>query len=435
MKTNAKKNTTNTTKASRNNGRKGDTMKTKKFDIYKTIADRVIEELEKGNIPWHKPWFGAQTGAYSRLTGKPYSLLNQMLLGDDGEYATMKQINKEGGRVNKGAHGTMITYWNINKKTVTDENGEEKEKVYAFLKPYWVFNIKDTTLEPKKRKEVHHEPCELAERIIDGYIKTSKVTFINDKPSDRAFYRASTDSVTVPMMTQYKELAEYYSTAFHELTHSTGHESRLARGVGDSFFGSEDYGKEELVAELGASCLVNICGLETDESFKNNTAYIQNWMEAIKEEPKMIVSAAGKADKAVAMILGNTLEEVEAEEPKKEKPKTKAKTKKATPKAGTFTKASYYIMGRFPNGERFKKVDGYITKVGSIKVGITKKDDGHWYATETTTGLGLNGVGVKTRKDAVKWVEDNMDIIKECLKTDRIKEAKKALTEYKKSIA
>lgn len=428
MNTNTKSNKANTNTKTSRKGRKENTMKknNKKFDIYATIAERIMAELEQGTIPWHKPWFGAQTGAYSRLTGKPYSLLNQMLLGDDGEYATMKQINKEGGRVNKGAHSTMITYWNIKTKTVTNDEGEEEVKTYCFLKPYWVFNIKDTTLEPKKRKEVEHEPCELAERIINGYVKTSGIIFHNSKPSDRAFYRASTDCVTVPMMSQFNELEEYYSTAFHELTHSTGHESRLKRGVGDEFFGSVNYGKEELVAELGASCLVNICGLETEKSFKNNAAYIENWMNAIKEEPKMIVSAAGKADKAVTMILGDTLEEVEAEEPKA-KPKTKkAKAKKDAPQKGVFKKASYYIKTK----DGFKEVNGYITKVGTINVGVEKKDSGWWYATELKTGLGCYLNGCKTRKEAVNEVEKNMDIIKRVMKTDKYKEAKKELKEF-----
>lgn len=428
MKTNAKKNTTtNTTNTNTNksrNGRKGNTMK--KFDIYTTIADRIVEELAKGTVPWHKPWFGAMNGAYSRVTGKPYSLLNQMLLGDDGEYATMKQINAEGGKVNKGAKSKMVTFWKQYKKTVTNEQGELEEKTFPILKYYRVFSINDTTLEPKKRKEVHHEPNKTAERIIDGYVKSSGIVFINDHPSDRAFYRESTDTVTVPMMTQFKELAEYYSTAFHELTHSTGHKSRLNRGTGEAFFGSEDYGREELVAELGASSLVNICGLETEKSFKNNASYIESWSKAIKEDPKMIVSAAGKADKAVKMILGDT--NLEDEPPKTTKTKTKkAKTKKNTVKEGHYKKATF----KFRVKDGYKEVTGYETKVGKVRVGL-HKNNGWWYATEIPTGLAIGGNGHKTRDEAIKFVKEKMETLNKFIGSEKYKDAKAELKKAKK---
>lgn len=419
MNTNVKKNaTTNNTNTSRN-GRKGNTMK--KFDIYATIADRIVEELAKGTIPWHKPWFGAQTGAYSRVTGRPYSLLNQLLLGDDGEYATMKQINAEGGRVNKGAKSKMVTFWKQYKKTITNEQGELEEKTFPILKYYLVFNIEDTTLEPKKRKEVNHAPCETAEKIINGYIKSSGIKFINDKPSDRAFYRESTDTVTVPMMKQFKELAEYYSTAFHELTHSTGHKSRLNRGTGEAFFGSEDYGREELVAELGASCLVNICGLETEKSFKNNASYIESWMKAIKDDPKMIVTAAGKADKAVKMIVGDT--DIEVKAPKKTKT-----TKKATVKEGHYKKATFKL--KFKDG--YKEANGYETKIGKVRIGLHKRD-GWWYVTEIPTGLAIGGNGHKTRDEAVEFVKENMmDAVKKFIDSENYKESKAELKKAKK---
>lgn len=416
MNTNAKKNTTtNNTNASRNNGRKGNTMK-KKFDIYTTIADRIVEELAKGTIPWHKPWFGAQTGAYSRVTGRPYSLLNQLLLGDDGEYATMKQINAEGGRVNKGAKSKMVTFWKQYKKTITNEQGELEEKTFPILKYYLVFNIEDTTLEPKKRKEVNHVPCETAEKIIDGYIKSSGVKFINDKPSDRAFYRDSTDTVTVPMMTQFKELAEYYSTVFHELTHSTGHSTRLKRGTGEAFFGSEDYGREELVAELGASCLVNICGLETEKSFKNNASYIESWMKAIKDDPKMVVTAAGKADKAVKMIVGDT--DIEVKAPKKSKT-----SKKATVKEGHYKKATFKIKTK----DGFEEVNGYETRIGKVRVGLDKRN-GSWKVTELSTGLAIGFFGHNTRDEAIEFVKkDMMDALEKFINSEKYKEAKAEL--------
>lgn len=122
---------------------------------------------------------------------------------------------------------------------------------------------------------------------------------------DRAYYQPSTDSITLPLMAQFKSTAEYYSVLFHELSHSTGHESRLNRISRTTFFGSSDYSREELTAEIASSALVNHCGLETPESFQNNTAYVQSWLKVLQGDKRFIVSAAGAADKAVQMILGH----------------------------------------------------------------------------------------------------------------------------------
>ena len=144
---------------------------------------------------------------------------------------------------------------------------------------------------------------ERADSIIQDYLAREGVK-LSHKAGDRAFYSPSTDSITLPMLNQFSETAEYYSTAFHELTHSTGHASRLNRLDKTAFFGSEAYSKEELVAEIGAAALVNASGLETTKSLRNNAAYIQNWLTVLKNDKRFIVSAAGKAEKAVNLILG-----------------------------------------------------------------------------------------------------------------------------------
>ena len=117
-------------------------------------------------------------------------------------------------------------------------------------------------------------------------------------------YRPSTDSITLPQLAQFKETAEYYSTAFHEMIHSTGHKTRLDRLEKTVFFGAEAYSKEELIAEIGAATLVNHAGLETSRSFRNSAAYVQNWLRVLKNDKRFIVNAAGKAEKAVNLILG-----------------------------------------------------------------------------------------------------------------------------------
>jgi len=273
------------------------------MDIYAEITNRIIDQMEQGTIPWKKPWV-ASGSCVSYATGKPYSLLNQMLLGRPGEYATFKQVQQAGGYVKKGAKASMVVFWRWIEQE-DEETGEKKE--IPLLRYYNVFHIDQCEgLKAKHTKPLPNtaNADQTAEAIICDYLKTSGVK-LNHEAGDRAFYRPSTDSITLPLLAQFKETAEYYSTAFHELIHSTGHAKRLNRIAGTAYFGSEAYSKEELVAEIGASALVNASGLETAESFRNNTAYVQNWLQVLKSDKRFIVSASGKAEKAVALILGS----------------------------------------------------------------------------------------------------------------------------------
>ena len=272
------------------------------MEIYQAVTDRIIEQMEQGVIPWTKPWV-CSGSCISHATGKPYSLLNQMLLGRPGEYVTFKQCQQEGGKVRKGEKAQMVVFWKW--LTVRDEDTEE-EKELPMLRYYNVFHIDQC--EGLKARYVQELPATVnadaaAEKVIADYIGRSGVK-LEHVEGDRAYYRPTADSITLPLMKQFSQTAEYYSTAFHELTHSTGHKSRLNRLDRTAFFGSEAYSKEELVAEIGAATLVNFCGLETSASFRNNAAYIQNWLQVLKNDKHFIVSAAGKAEKAVNLILG-----------------------------------------------------------------------------------------------------------------------------------
>ena len=140
-----------------------------------------------------------------------------------------------------------------------------------------------------------------AEGIIADYAQCSHV-HLNHTEGDRAFYRPSDDSIFLPLREQFCSTAEYYSTVYHEMVHSTGHASRLDRLDRVAAFGSEDYSKEELIAEIGAAALVNQAGLETASSFRNSAAYIQNWLSVLRNDKRFIISAADKAEKAVNLI-------------------------------------------------------------------------------------------------------------------------------------
>lgn len=278
------------------------------FDIYAAVTDRIIEQLEQGKIPWTKPWTGVQSGAVSGITGKPYSLLNQMLLGKPGPWYTFNQVQKLGGKVRKGEKSSMVVFWKQQKIREADPaTGEQTEKLIPLLKYFNVFHISQVdgieaaTIDPEA---IDPATDNTADSIIADYLQRSGVK-LHHQQGDEAYYKPSTDTVVLPLREQFPSMAEYYSTAFHELTHSTGHSSRLDRISRKAFFGNEDYSREELVAEIGAAALLNHAGIETASSFRNSAAYIQSWLRALRNDKKLIVTASGAAAKAFDLIIGS----------------------------------------------------------------------------------------------------------------------------------
>ena len=272
------------------------------MDIYAVITDRMIKEMEAGIIPWKKPWMAAGK-AISHTTGKAYSLLNQMLLGRPGEWLTFKQVQEEGGSVRKGEKASMVVFWKW--LDVEDEETGEVQQV-PFLRYYNVFHLDQCEGITAKHIQTNPNPASpdaAAEAIISDYIRREGVT-LEHHEGDAAYYQPVPDRIVLPLMAQFVEIAEYYGAAFHEMVHSTGHMKRLARLDSPANFGGEEYSKEELVAEIGSAALVHHAGLETSSSFRNSAAYVQNWLQVLKNDKRFIVSAAGKADKAVSFILG-----------------------------------------------------------------------------------------------------------------------------------
>lgn len=281
-------------------------MKTTKFDIYQTITDRIIDQLKGGHIPWLKTWTGVNTGAFNRVSKQPYSLLNQMLLKHDGEYASFKQWTELGGHIRKGEKSEIVVYWNIIDKEIINKDGEKEIKHIPLLKYYNVFHISQVDgVEPLEKPLSDLQPIESAEQIIIDYVSREGINY-KETVSNRAYYSPVMDAVVVPSKKQYTNINDFYATAFHELTHSTGHNTRLARISTKEIaaFGSHEYSKEELVAEIGSASLMNILNLETSKTFRNTSAYIQSWLKVLKNDNRFIVSAASKAEKAVNYILG-----------------------------------------------------------------------------------------------------------------------------------
>lgn len=275
------------------------------LDIYKTITDRIIAALEQGVIPWHKPWTGGNSGCISYSTGKPYSLLNHILLGGiSGEYITFKQCSLAGGHIRKGEKSKYVAFWKPFEKE-NEETGEVEQHFY--LRYYNVFHLSQCEgVSPRWTTSAvpasNLQPDAIADAVVKDYVDRSGVR-LTVTESNMAYYNPSADKIVVPQLSQYQLVAEYYSTMFHEMTHSTGHHSRLNRIADIAAFGSEQYSREELVAELGASFLVNHCGLESEASFRNSAGYIQGWLKALRDDKHLIVSAAGAAEKAVSLIL------------------------------------------------------------------------------------------------------------------------------------
>jgi len=311
-------------------------------NVYEIITDRIIDQLQQGIIPWNKPWVGySRVGgtvrisacAVSHTTGKPYSMLNQLLLGRSGEYITWKQLQAEGGKVKKGAKQQIVCFWkqlpvdqtDENGHAILNDNGEPKKKLIPFLRYYGVFHIDDCDGIKAKWDNVtkpttvtipadHAEEIPEADELLDQYISREGIKLVSDKVSNEAYYSPAADLINLPCIKQFKYAAEYYSTAFHEATHSTGHSKRLDRFSKQVShrFGSVDYSKEELVAEIGAASICHSLGIATDNSFRNSVAYIQSWLKSLRNDPKMVVSAASKAEKAVAYIYGD-IETADAE--------------------------------------------------------------------------------------------------------------------------
>ena len=297
-------------------------------NVYQMVTNRIVAQLEQGLVPWHKPWTGVgieDGGAVNYVSRKPYSMLNQMLLGREGEYLTFKQIKERGGSIKKGAKAGVVVFFTTTTYTKREEVKEDgstetvnvvKEHLMPVLKYYNVFHIDDCDgIESKIKVEESTgpkiSPIESAEKVLNGYVEREKdLQFRNNIPTDRAYYSPTLDLISVPMLTQYEIAEEYYSTTFHEAVHSTMPESRCNRKSEQKLaaFGSEDYSREELVAEIGSAMLCNNVGIDCEKAFKNSVAYIQGWLKKLKDDNRMIVWAASRAEKAARYILGEPAE-------------------------------------------------------------------------------------------------------------------------------
>jgi antirestriction protein ArdC len=291
-------------------------------DMYQVVTDRIIEQLEKGVMPWRKTW-SSYGLAKNYVSGKAYKGINMLMMNFFSPhsipyYLTFNQAKELGGHVKKGSKTQQVIYFNMifkdeNGNKVSKEAAENREdvKVMKFLKYYNVFNVEDIEgidFEFDELRLLPNERIERCEKIIQGF--PSPPDYV-EKDRGRAYYHPLEDYINMPPIEQHDSAEFYYSTYFHELIHSTGHAKRLAREevVTPNRFGSIPYSEEELVAELGASFLRKIADIDSDPIFQNSASYIHGWLSKLKDDKKLVFKASAEAQKAVDYILGDNFDD------------------------------------------------------------------------------------------------------------------------------
>lgn len=297
-------------------------MKTQ--EIYQTVTDKIVAMIEaKQVLPWQKGWNETALGSLQKnyISGRAYRGINQFILLGAGYaspfWMTFKQAKAKGGCVRKGEKAQTVYFWKVYRKDTGEKNakGEKVMQPIFVLKQYCVFNAEqiDGIEFPAAAPQTEAQEIEACDELELALANMPTPIKGLNFGGDRAFYRPLTDTIQLPRPEQFASRAHYYGTKAHEFIHATGHASRLNReGITEyNGFGSETYSKEELVAELGASFMLSIFGLQTPENEANNAAYIKGWLRELKNDPAMIFKASSHAQKAVDYILGTTFESEE----------------------------------------------------------------------------------------------------------------------------
>ncbi len=284
-------------------------------DIYQEVTDRILELLDWGVAPWRQPIKrrGNSDGMPKSLsTGKPYRGINTFLLAmtawaknyESSYWATFNQEKQQGAKVCKGEKSTLVVFWKQYTKQ-DRETGEEQS--IPVLQHYSVFNALQCEglaapdfIEEEEPAEPF-VPIDEAERLVVGYPRPPEI----EPGGNSACYYPSLDKVQIGPPERFERRESYYATLFHELAHSTGHQSRLARGLGENVspFGSPDYSKEELVAEMGSAFLCAAAGI-SPPTIEQSAAYIDGWRKKLSGDKKLVVQAAGQGQRAADHILG-----------------------------------------------------------------------------------------------------------------------------------
>jgi len=273
--------------------------------VYEIITSRIIEKLEAGIIPWHKPWHSVEGMPKNLITKKEYRGINVFLLAmqryESPYWLSFKQAQDLGGNVKKDEKGTPVVFWNwLNQ---IDDEGNEKN--IPFMRYYTVYNVAQCENIDESKipaiAAIHNDFDHIAgcEAIIANMPNCPEI----QQGKQRASYNPLSDIISIPRFDSFDTAEEFYSTLYHEAIHSTGSAKRLNRFNKDiSHFGDCEYSKEELVAEMGAAFLCGFAGIE-NITINNSVAYIQGWLKVLKEDKKLVIMAAAQAQKAADYIL------------------------------------------------------------------------------------------------------------------------------------
>jgi antirestriction protein ArdC len=280
--------------------------------IHRMVTERMIAALERGTVPWHKPWQAARGRPRSMSTGQTYRGVNVFLLGltaaEEGYaspyWGTYRQISELGGQVRRGEHSTLITFWKQAALTEPDPQTGEPARQLPVLRYYRVFNAAQADHLPEGFYPAPGQDPEIAapQEVLDRYL--AEGPRLLHVPGDRADYHPASDTIRLPLRSQFTSAEDYYATAFHEAGHSTGHPDRLNRPGIAAFdhFGSGQYAREELAAQMTSSLLCAQTGIDNPEVFGNSAGYIAGWLSALNEDRKLVITAAAQAQRACDVI-------------------------------------------------------------------------------------------------------------------------------------
>ncbi|POF42340.1 DNA primase [Pseudomonas laurylsulfativorans] len=294
-------------------------------DIYLDVTNKIVSALSQGVIPWIKPWTTASSSAdcpfpINAISRRPYAGINIPLLWAEARlrgfrqdrWLTFNQARKAGGHVRKGEQSTLaVLYKPMSKEAhdedgqvVRDEQGNIKMVQFALLRTHCLFNIEQT--EDLPAEEQIYDECDDQPAFIDHapaeQLLVASGARIEHRYGDQAFYQPVRDLIQLPIKGQFEDVGSYYATALHELTHWSGHLSRLNRDgiTGGHAFGSAEYAFEELVAEMGAAFL---CALTGTQGELRHEEYLASWLKILKEDKRAIFRASGQAREASEYLL------------------------------------------------------------------------------------------------------------------------------------
>jgi len=281
------------------------------MNVYEIVTEKIVKLLEQGIVPWRRPW--TSTGLPCNLVSKkPYRGVNFFLLSASKYvspyWLTMRQANELGGHIRKGEESTAVIFWKVDdlKQSNEDLDAEEKNRRRFVLRYYRVFNLEQcelpqAVLEKHPKIETHqHDPIEAAERIIAAMPNPPEIHYAGSK----AFYSSITDRITLPPRELFISTEEQIATTYHEMSHAVGHPKRLNRKLITEAapFGSPTYSFEKMIAEMSAAYLCAEGGISPAVP-ENQAAYIAGWLKKLRDDRRLVLRAAGQAQKAADYIL------------------------------------------------------------------------------------------------------------------------------------